>query len=356
MLKRREMLLSLASGLSSALLRRSVSARAADTPAKTKLGVVIYCCGIRQRAARAAGEPSLSDPLTFLEHCHRLGAGGIQIPLGARDDSYPERLRHRAIQLGMFVEAIAGLPQSTTDVERFDAQVRTAKRAGARAIRVVIIPGRRYERFDTAEEFRQFAERGRKSLELAEPVATRHRLPLAVENHKDQRVAERLALLEQIDSEWVGACVDTGNSFALLEDPVEVVEAYAPWAVCVHLKDQTVRPDDDGFLFADAALGQGFLDLPKMVEILRKAKPDITFSLETITRDPLKVPCLTEKYWATFADVPGRDLARTLRTVRQHAAKKPLPTISQLPSAEQVRAEDDNVTTSLEYARERLGL
>ena len=44
-----------------------------------------------------------------------------------------------------------------------------------------------------------------------------------------------------------------------------------------------------------------------------------------ITRDPLPIPCLTEKYWAAMGDVPGRDLARTLRMVR--AKKSVLPTI-----------------------------
>jgi sugar phosphate isomerase/epimerase len=256
----------------------------------------------------------------------------------------------------MFIEGIAGLPRDQKSVERFEAEVRTAKEAGAQAIRVVIIPGRRYERFDSADEFRKFAAAGRKSLELAEPVAARHKMPLAVENHKDQRIPERLALLKHISSEWVGACVDTGNSIALLEDPIEVVEAYAPWAHCVHLKDQGVREYEDGFLLADVPLGEGFLDLPKMVAILRKAKPDVCFSFEGITRDPLKVPCLTEKYWATFADVPGRDLARTLRMVRAAAPEEPLPRVSHLTLDGQVRQEEDNVKRSLAYAREHLGL
>ena len=43
-----------------------------------------------------------------------------------------------------------------------------------------------------------------------------------------------------------------------------------------------------------------------------------------ITRDPLKVPCLTDRYWATFADLPGRHLARTLSLVRSHL-RDPLP-------------------------------
>jgi hypothetical protein len=92
-----------------------------------------------------------------------------------------------------------------------------------------------------------------------------------------------------------------------------------------------------------------------MVDVLRKAQPGIQFSLETITRDPLKVPCLTPKYWATLAHVGGADLARTLRIVRAHAADS-LPEISGLSLEEQTQVEDKNVRKSLAYAREQLGL
>ncbi len=233
---------------------------------------------------------------------------------------------------------------------------RTAKQAGAGVVRVVILPGRRYERFTSADEFAEFCKRGVRSLELAEPVAGRHGIRLAVENHKDQRVDERLEVLRHISSEHVGACVDLGNSFALLEDPIAVVQAYAPWAATVHIKDQAVQEYEDGFLFADIALGEGFLDLKRMVEILRGAKPELHFALEVITRDPLRVPCLTDQYWATFGDVPGRDLARTLRTVRAAPYPGSLTRVSELPLEQQVALEQSSVKKSLAYARDQLDL
>jgi L-ribulose-5-phosphate 3-epimerase UlaE len=134
---------------------------------------------------------------------------------------------------------------------------------------------------------------------------------------------------------------------------MEVIESYAPWACSVHLKDHAVREYDEGFLLADVPLGQGFLDLKKMLNVLRKARPEIRFTLELITRDPLKVPCLTERYWTTFAATPGRDLARTLRLVRQHQAKS-LFHVSGLPLECQVSEEVRNIQSSLRWAREHL--
>ena len=102
-------------------------------------------------------------------------------------------------------------------------------------------------------------------------------------------------------------------------------------------------------------LGGGLLDLPKMVATIRAVRPATNFSLEMITRDPLKVPCLTEKYWVAVPDRNGRFLARTLKLVREHASKNPLPVVSQLPREERSRLEEDNIRACLRYAREMWG-
>jgi hypothetical protein len=112
----------------------------------------------------------------------------------------------------------------------------------------------------------------------------------------------------------------------------------------------------DGFLLSEVPLGTGILDLERVVRLLRKARPQIRFNIEMITRDPLLVPCLEDRYWATFPDLPGRHLARTLSLVRRHPPSRPLPRISPLSRDEQLRAEDENVRACLAFARERLEL
>jgi sugar phosphate isomerase/epimerase len=256
----------------------------------------------------------------------------------------------------MYLEGSIRLPQDKADVDRFDAEVRTAKDAGATVLRSAILSGRRYETFSTAADFRRFAERAYLSLTLAEPVVRRHTVRLAVENHKDWRADELLDLLKRLASEQVGVCIDTGNSIALLEEPMAVVEAYAPWAFSTHLKDMGVAEYEDGFLLSEVPFGEGFLDLKRIVEVLRKARPEVRWNVEMITRDPLRVPCLTPKYWATFEALPGRHLADTLAMVRKHAAPQPLPRVSHLPQEKRLEVEDQNVRHCIAYARERLGL
>jgi 3-oxoisoapionate decarboxylase len=302
------------------------------TPQRCFMGIVSHSYSMRR----------FPDPLAFLEHCHGLGAAGVQIAIGVRDEANADKLRRELDNKRMYLEGSIRLPRDRADLERFTSEVRTAKQCGASVLRTVMLNGRRYEFFATAEDFRRFADSSWQSLLLAKPVIEQHKM--------------RLAILRRAGSPHIGVCVDTGNSIALLEDPLEVVEAYAPWALSTHIKDMGVEEYADGFLLAEVPLGEGFLDVPKMIDILRRARPEIHFNLEMMTRDPLKIPCLTKKYWATFANLPGQNLAQTLRLVRTHAAKKGLPRISGLTMEQRLEREDDNVRRSVSYARERLGL
>jgi 3-oxoisoapionate decarboxylase len=126
------------------------------------------------------------------------------------------------------------------------------------------------------------------------------------------------------------------------------------WAT--HLKDMAVQENEHGFLLAEVPLGEGFLDLPRIVKTLRRARPELRFSLEMIARDPLQVPCLSKQYWATFETLPGRFLASTLTMVRANLPRKPLPHVTDLGFAEKLEFEDNLVRRSLAYARSELDL
>ena len=291
------------------------------------------------------------DTYEFLEHCHTLGAAGIQ---SAINGDIP-KVRGRAEQLGMFVEAIVPIPK-TADTSVFEAAVKNAKAAGARVVRVNA-GGRRYEEFSNAAEYQAFKERTVAAIKTAVSICEKQKLPFALENHKDWTLEQMVDILKQHSSEYFGACLDFGNNIALLDDPMLVAEQLAPFALTTHVKDMGLEPYPDGFLLSEVPLGEGMLDLPRIYSLVAKARPGIKFILEMITRDPLQIPCLTDKYWATFPDRSGRYLARTLRSVREQAKRdKPLPRISQLSREQQLEVEEKNVRACLEYSREKLNV
>lgn len=295
------------------------------------------------------------DTLEFLEYCHSLGAGGIQASLASQAPDYLRNLRQKAEQYGMYIEVMAGLPRSDAD-EAFQKTLAAAKEAGALCVRSACLGGRRYETFNTPDDWKQFVANSHQAIGRGVPLAEKAGMPWALENHKDWTVEEFVAILKRYSSGHLGVCLDTGNNISLLDDPMEVVERLAPFAFSTHLKDMAVEEYADGFLLAEVPFGEGMLDMPRIVKTIAQARPQTRMTLEMITRDPLKVPCLSEKYWVTFPDASARRLSKTLRMVRKARVTRPLPMLSTLPKQAQWQLEEDNVKACLHYARERMAL
>ncbi len=296
------------------------------------------------------------DTYEFLEHCHALGAGGIQAALSSLEPAYLKKLRGRAEEFGMYLEVMAELPKEN-DASAFERTVAAAKAAGALCIRTAALGGRRYEKFSQLSEWREFVTRSLAAIDRALAIATAQRMPVAVENHKDWTAQELAALMKDRSSEYLGVCLDLGNNIALLDDPAEAIETLAPFAVSTHFKDMAVEPDADGFLLSEVPLGEGIVDLERAVATIRRVRPKARFTLEMITRNPLSVPCLTDKYWVTFPDRNGKYLADTLRLVRAAADRlQHLPHVDGESREGLVQLEEENVKQCLYYARTRLGV
>ena len=324
-----------------------------------KLGVSSASFAIRNRFSRVAQTPPgvavFDGPVGFLEHCHRLQTVGVQISVrGWSERDLGKKLRAKAEALGMYLEGQISLPRTEADVERFDAEVAAAKEIGVTILRTVMLGGRRYENFNSAADWAAFGKSSWQRLTWAEPVAKKHGVKLALENHKDWRIDEMLAILKRISSKHVGVNLDTGNNLALLEDPHAVVEALAPHTITTHLKDMAVQEYEQGFLLSEVPLGEGFLDLKRIVATCEKANPHVRHNLEMITRNPLKVPCLTQRYWKTFGQRPVQDLIAALDRVRSNKPTAPLPSIAGKSPAEQVAYEQAHNARSVAYAHGHL--
>ena len=323
-----------------------------------KMGVSVASYAIRWHSETPSQTyPGFANALSLLDHCHQIGAGGVQAGVRNWNRDFAGKVRDKREKLGLYLEGQIRLPKSEEDLNRFESEVKAAKEAGASIIRTVCLGGRRYETFQSLESFQEFQLFSYQSLEWAEPIMRKHKVKLAVENHKDWRVPELLAIMKHLESEWVGITLDMGNSISLLEDPMYVVESLAPYTLTTHFKDMAFEEYEDGFLLSEVPLGQGTLDLERMVQVCRKHNPGVTFNLEMITRDPLKIPCLTESYWATFEDLPGQDLAYTLQSVRKRSTSEAaLPSVSERTPEDRLAFEEKNVLESFTYAKNTLNL
>lgn len=324
---------------------------------ETAMGIVVHSYGFRWNSkVESQKYPGFANALELMEHCHRIGAGGTQVVVSNWTNDFSKKVRSSQEKLGLYLEGSVGVPKNAAELTRFEQDVINAKDAGMQVLRTVCSSGRRYETYHSAEAFQQLQKNALISLKLAEPVLRKHKMKLAVENHKDWRAPELERMMKQVNSEWIGVTLDFGNSISLLEDPMNVIQTLAPYAFSTHVKDMALEEYADGFLLSEVPLGKGILDLPRIISICRKYNPNVTFSLEMITRDPLEIPCFKNEYWETFGDVPGSDLARTMRMVRQNKGASPLPRVSQLSPEEKLAAEEQNILACLAYSRNTLGL
>ena len=309
-----------------AAARSLLAAAGAD---KSRIGICTFSCHQHWKAVGAKHEGvKFTDAISFYRYARELGAEGVQTPLRGNDAAEARQMRALVEKDGGYYEGELRLPRTESDLASFETSVRLLREAGASVARAVFTTGRRYEVFKAMDEFRAFHVLAENSLALAEPILRKHRLKLAIENHKDHTADELAAMMRKLSSEWIGVVVDTGNNIALLEEPQAAVEALAPFALSVHFKDMAVQAGADGFLLSEVQIGTGALDLPRMFATLAKANPALVFNLEMATRDPLRIPCLTDAYFTTFPERKATRLDATMQWVKANPPKQAPPSVS----------------------------
>jgi len=327
---------------------------AADRP-KSPLGVAQTALGryFRKQRGDNPNARGPADPIATVDYVRSLGGGGVQmaIPL----DTDVKKLRARLERHQMFFEGdIRLLDKPGDDTAAFEKGLRMYKELGAPCVRTVCFVGRRYENFTTLQQYKDWKANASAVLDVCVPIADKVGIPLAMENHKDRVVDEEVEVLKKYSSANFGALVDFGNNIAMCDDPMDVVTKLAPYVKSCHMKNMGVQNYADGFLLSEVVFEDGFMDIPAMWAILKKSNPKLLPTHELITRDPLKVPVLTDKYWVTWPDRSGKYLADTLRLVNANSSKKPLPVISTLSADAQLQAEEDNNRRCFDWARTAL--
>ena len=321
------------------------------------MGVVVHSYGARWHSNEASQTyPAFADAIDLMEHCKQIGAGGVQVLVSGWADDFAKKVRDRRENLDLYIEGSIGLPKSEEEVAKFESEVLASKEAGATVLRTACLGGRRYVNFKTLGEYEAFKKNALKSIELAEPIVRKHKMKLAVENHKDWTAKELEAIIKMLGSEWVGVTLDFGNNVSFLENPMEVIKTLAPYAFSTHVKDMGVKNYQDGFLLSEVPLGEGIVDLKVAVELCKKFNPEINFSLEMITRDPLEIPTMKDSYWATFDHLSGLDVYKMERLIEENQFKSGLPHVTGMSKEEQLAFEEQNVLACLEYSRSSLGL
>ncbi len=322
---------------------------------KESMGIVVHSYWSRWNSkVQSERFPAFQNAKQLMAHCHEIGAGGVQVGVNGWTEPFADELKALREKTGMFLEGSISLPQTEQETEKFENEIIIAKNAGVQVFRTVCLSGRRYENFQSKEEFEDFKQHSIASLKRASVIVAKHQVKLGIENHKDWKAEELVGLIKMLDNDYVGATIDFGNNLALMEDPNEVIDILAPYAFSTHIKDMGLKEYEEGFLLSEVPLGKGIVDLESAVEKCKKYNSDIRFSLEMITRDPLEIPCLTKGYWATFPEAPASVMLEMLKLVKGHEFPSDLPKVSHLTGEEKLELEEKNILKCLAYSKEAL--
>jgi sugar phosphate isomerase/epimerase len=228
----------------------------------------------------------------LVERAAELGVRVVQIADNLALDELPGEeiaaLKERADGLGISIQV------GTRGIEpnHLRAYLQLARRFRSPILRVVI---------DTPQQHPAEAEIVRTLRALA-PELDRAGVVLAVENHDRFAARTLVEILRRIDSDRVGVCLDTANSFGALEGPEVVVDALGPWVANLHVKDFCISRAVHrmGFTIEGRPAGQGRLDVRGLLERLRDLgrDPDAILELWTPPEDTLAQTIGKEARWA----------------------------------------------------------
>jgi sugar phosphate isomerase/epimerase len=216
------------------------------------------------------GYPSPTKPLdteALVDEAARLGVSVVQvcdnIPLAEAPPQSLERLAARARSRGILLET--GTRGTQPAHLRRYLQVSVA--LGARLVRSLITGTIPDAEGEIREVMPEFEEAG---------------VVLALENYEKHPVGELAEMILRVDSPFLGACLDTVNSFGALETPQQAAAALLPLAACLHVKDfDIVRADHRmGFSIVGTPAGEGRLDIPGLIRSVRGNGRDCNAILE----------------------------------------------------------------------------
>lgn len=265
------------------------------------------------------------DAFQVLEYLAQIGVDNAHFSdltnFTALDESYLGAVKRRAAELGLDVEVGIGSfdqysrgyhKEDGPGEERLAKILKIAKVVGSPAVRCFL--GSQTERQGSLP-LEAHLEECHRVLRAVAPLARDLGVKIAIENHGgvDLLARELAQLIVAAGTDYVGACLDTGNPAYAAEDPLLATEILAPYTVTSHIRDTRVWAVEQGAMAQWAPMGQGSADLGRITEILQEKAPRATYALEVITGvEPKLIPYYepASDFWKMYPAMLAQDFAR----------------------------------------------
>lgn len=226
-----------------------------------------------------------ANPMTtndFLVEASRMGFQGVQLceNLNIVNLNKDELLaiKDKASELGLFIEV--GMRGLTA--ENIARHMEIGDILSSRFLRVVL-GNNRNEPETHSEILRTQAIKIIKNVLNAYPDRD---FTIGIENHFDLPTATLVEIVKEIDDDRVGLILDTTNCLGFIQSPYEALDSVLPYLKSIHLKDYIVRKIEAGYMISGVPLGEGWLNVRKILTTALKANPNLYIIVElTIRRE-----------------------------------------------------------------------
>jgi sugar phosphate isomerase/epimerase len=203
------------------------------------------------------------DVFRFIEVAAEQGFSGVNISangpnfrdLGGTSTEHFGSVRAKLTESGMKAE----LDTSGTAPAHLIELMHVAAAVGADQLRT-------YTRYSGDEK--ELIERTVRDLLEVVPAAEDLQINILLENHEDFRGGAIAEILSRVDHPRIRALFDYGNSQMVGEDPIEALEAMAPFTTAVHMKDHVVVAHEDALYVQGVVMGRGNLPVSEMTDLL----------------------------------------------------------------------------------------
>jgi 3-oxoisoapionate decarboxylase len=273
-----------------------------------------YYLGLQGRGTSRAN-PGGKGLEGFIEAGRGIGARILEIHnawlVGKADDEL-RALGARLKELGMIPVISLGPP-----LEDVDTAIRSAAGVGAAIIRLGLTPVLCGDRNAWGAQWPELLVNARENLLRYAPQAKSLGLTLAIEDHQDLGSQELIDFCS-VGGSNVGICLDTGNPFAVGEDPVAFARRVAPLVRHVHLKDYNAQWTGEGYRLVRCAIGDGAVPFPEIFAILREHHASLTASLEPGALEARHVRLFRPEWWNGYPPMAAAQLGPCLAAARRN--------------------------------------
>jgi sugar phosphate isomerase/epimerase len=282
------------------------------------------------------------------------GLSSIEIPLqGTLPDisaATIDRLRARLAERGLALIVDTGV----VDVDKLRETLPLAARAGAQVVRATLSTILEGARAGVAGGWEAYLDEMRRRIVELRSDLDRHNLTLALENHQDATSDDLIALCEA-GGERIGVTFDVVNPLAVGEEPFAFARKVGARIRNVHLKEYQIYPTTSGYRLVRCAVGQGVIDWPAMLALLREVAPAARQQIELAALYARHIRLLEDDWWVGFPPRDARDLVPALRLLSRNArgANEPWQSPWELvaPAEEVERWEREQFDFSVQYLR-----